>query len=303
MPALSAAYTLTSSSSHTVIAPSHLSNATSHVALATAAAIAIAITTVATTTKAPHSHGRSPWDSDIALHHTLSSHHPALAMRPLASLSLLLPLLPSPSPSPLWPPPRQRTRPTGATLHCWRFRRHRNVKQCHAEGIRQGPPLPLRGGGRVSSGITVPIHCDMHTALINTNMIYIFDVNEGNWGRACSLLVTTSNDECALSEGATGGRKKLHAAPEDRGTNLPSHHHCSVQSRFVPPLFASLCCNHHSSRNPTTQYASRLPSTQTWWQLHAIHPPLRRHRQAQCTCTERVQRPGQVRCIIFLMTH
>ena len=45
----------------------------------------------------------------------------------------------------------------------------------------------------------------MHSVLINTSdMIYIFDVNRGKWGRACSLLVTTSNDECALLEGMHG---------------------------------------------------------------------------------------------------
>jgi len=55
-PPLSAAYTPTSSLSHTII-----------VALAAVAAIAIAIATVTTTAKAPRSDGCSPRDSDIAL--------------------------------------------------------------------------------------------------------------------------------------------------------------------------------------------------------------------------------------------
>jgi len=44
----------------------------------------------------------------------------------------------------------------------WRFQRHRNTKRCHAEGVRRGPPLPLRGG----QVITVFIRCHMHTVLI-----------------------------------------------------------------------------------------------------------------------------------------
>jgi len=46
--------------------------------------------------------------------------------------------------------------------HHWRFQRHRNTKQCHVEGVRQGLPLPLQGG----QVITVFIRCHMHTVLI-----------------------------------------------------------------------------------------------------------------------------------------
>jgi len=42
--------------------------------------------------------------------------------------------------------------------------------------------------GKPLQGITVLIHCNIHTLLINT-MIYIFDVNGGNWGRGSSPSV------------------------------------------------------------------------------------------------------------------
>jgi len=48
----------------------------------------------------------------------------------------------------------------------------------------------------------------MHTVLINTNdIIDIFDVNGGNMGGACSLLVTAGSDERASSEGTAGGAR------------------------------------------------------------------------------------------------
>jgi len=50
-----------------------------------------------------------------------------------------------------------------AISHCRRFRRHRNVKQCHVEGVGQGLPLPLWGGGQV---ITIFTCYHMHTVLI-----------------------------------------------------------------------------------------------------------------------------------------
>jgi len=33
--------------------------------------------------------------------------------------------------------------------------------------------------------ITVLIHCNIHTLLNTINMIHIFNVNKGNWGRVC----------------------------------------------------------------------------------------------------------------------
>ena len=77
--------------------------------------------------------------------------------------------------------PRHDRRSHVIAISCHqRFWRHRNAKQCHVEGVGQGPPLPLRGGGRV---ITVFIHCHMHTVLIKYNdIIYIFDVNGANRG-------------------------------------------------------------------------------------------------------------------------
>jgi len=51
-------------------------DATSHVAVAVAAIIAIA-TAIATTTEAPHSDRRCPHDGDVALHRTPSLHRPA----------------------------------------------------------------------------------------------------------------------------------------------------------------------------------------------------------------------------------
>jgi len=60
--------------------------------------------------------------------------------------------------------PRHDGRSLGMVISChWRFWRHRNAKQCHAEGVGQGPPLLLWGGGRV---ITVFTCCHMHTVLI-----------------------------------------------------------------------------------------------------------------------------------------
>ena len=55
----------------------------------------------------------------------------------------------------------------------------------------------------------VVFHCYTHTVLIHTNnIIYIFGIDGGKWGRgqrACSLSVTTSNAQLVSSETAEGG--------------------------------------------------------------------------------------------------
>jgi len=60
-------YTHASLPLHSVIASRHLGNATSHITVAAAAIIIIAIATVATTTRAPCSDRHSLQDSTIAL--------------------------------------------------------------------------------------------------------------------------------------------------------------------------------------------------------------------------------------------
>jgi len=55
--------------------------------------------------------------------------------------------------------------------------------RCHAEGIGQGPPLPLQGGGRVINVLFIDI-CILY--LIQNDNMYMFDVNGGNGGElAC----------------------------------------------------------------------------------------------------------------------
>jgi len=118
-----------------------------------------------------HCRTRTP---SLFWHRTAASHRPALATRPLASLS---PPPPPPSPSSLWPPSPPGHHAATDAAHgigiscCQRFRRHRNAMRGQAEGFGREPPLPLRSGGRV---INVFIHC-LHTVLIHIcDIIYIY---------------------------------------------------------------------------------------------------------------------------------